>query len=115
VLVTIHLDSAGKIAGLALHDEESPADEAALTKFLTIATIDPAQFSPAVRSLVKVDELQAVRDQLKRSGGNFVKVTTSPGGYVAHCERMESHVLISTDASGLITLIFFQPSSARAK
>ncbi len=114
-VATIHLDASGKIDGLRIYDEESPADEAALTNFLTVATIDAAQFAPAVRGLVRIDELQALREQLRRAGGQFVRVAALPSGYVAQYERAQTRVAITTDASGLISAIFFKPLEPRAR
>lgn len=113
IAASLQLDAAGKIAGLLFHDEQSPRDEAALTKLLTEPKLDTSLFSPTVRGLVNIDQIAAVRAQVA-SGGKFVRVVATQAGYIARFERTESHASITTDADGLITSIRFKPPTKRS-
>jgi hypothetical protein len=115
VLATMHFDQAGKIDALRLHDEESPADEAALRRFLTAPKLAIEQFSPNQRSQVDVTALEALRTRFSAANGAFVRLDARPTGYVAVYARGELHASVATDADGLITAILFAPAAADAK
>jgi hypothetical protein len=104
---TLVLDAAGKVQTLSFHDEQSPADRAALQRLL--AAEQPAEewFAPEFLAKLPLERVRAFLTKTKTDQGAFVRVDERAGGYFAVFARGESRTQISTDAAGKIRLLYF--------
>ncbi len=109
VLASIALDASGKITGLLLHDEISPALRAALERFLGTKTVSADWFSAAFLAQVPAAQIQSLADQLRAQEGAFLRLDERERRYVAVFEKATNPIFGSLDNAGRFVALRIGP------
>jgi hypothetical protein len=109
VLATIAVDGSGKITGLLLHDEISPALRAALERFLRAQTISANWFSAAFLAQVPAPQIQSLSDQVRAQEWPFLRLDERDRRYVAVFEKAANPIFGSLDDAGRFVALRIGP------